>query len=122
LTREAPSLHSAAMRWFPLLALVLVPFFGRAEDTFNVAAYNVQNYLLDSVGTRPAKSPEARAKVAENLVALKPDVLAAHLKSRRPGNGALWRHRLSSHPLSPRQGGDRRGPGDPRVEQRALYR
>lgn len=64
------------MRWLPLLALVLVPFLGRAEDTFNVAAYNVQNYLLDAVGTRPAKSPEARAKVAENLVALKPDVLA----------------------------------------------
>jgi endonuclease/exonuclease/phosphatase family metal-dependent hydrolase len=42
-----------------------------------VAAYNVENYLLQPTESRPqAKSPEARAKVRETILALRPDVLA----------------------------------------------
>lgn len=47
----------------------------RAE-TFRVATYNVENYLLAPLGSRPAKTLEARAKVRESIRALKPDVLA----------------------------------------------
>jgi endonuclease/exonuclease/phosphatase family metal-dependent hydrolase len=53
------------------LALRLV-----AADTFRIATYNVENYLDDASGTRPAKSGEAKAKVCEGICALKPDVIA----------------------------------------------
>jgi endonuclease/exonuclease/phosphatase family metal-dependent hydrolase len=48
----------------------------QAADTFRVATYNVENYLEVSNGSRPAKSTEAKAKVREGIVALKPDVIA----------------------------------------------
>jgi endonuclease/exonuclease/phosphatase family metal-dependent hydrolase len=41
-----------------------------------VATYNVQNYLDGPVGTRPAKSEVARAKVRESIQATAADVLA----------------------------------------------
>jgi endonuclease/exonuclease/phosphatase family metal-dependent hydrolase len=47
-----------------------------AADTFRIATYNVENYLLESSGTRPAKPATAKAKVCEGILALKPDVLA----------------------------------------------
>ena len=47
-----------------------------AADTFRIATYNVENYLEVSNGSRPAKSAEARAKVREGIIALKPDVIA----------------------------------------------
>jgi endonuclease/exonuclease/phosphatase family metal-dependent hydrolase len=47
-----------------------------APITFSVASYNVENYLLSKVGTRSAKSPEARAQVCNNILEMKPDVLA----------------------------------------------
>lgn len=47
-----------------------------AADAFRVATYNVENYLLEPSGTRPAKSEAAKAKVREGILALKPDVLA----------------------------------------------
>ncbi len=47
----------------------------RAE-TFRVATYNVEGYLDVPVKGRTLKSPEARAKVRENIRALRPDVLA----------------------------------------------
>ncbi len=60
---------------FTLVAL-LFSFHLRAGDTFRVATYNVENYLLEPAGTRPAKSAAAKAKVRESILALKPDVLA----------------------------------------------
>lgn len=45
-------------------------------QTFRVATYNVQNYLLEPLGTRPAKSEASRAKVRESIKALNADVLA----------------------------------------------
>ena len=43
--------------------------------TFTVATYNVENYLDAAAGTRPAKTPEARAKVRHVIRALGADVL-----------------------------------------------
>jgi endonuclease/exonuclease/phosphatase family metal-dependent hydrolase len=59
---------------FLLVAVLAFPAV-RAE-TFRVATYNIENYLSEPTDTRPAKSPEAKAKVCENILALKPDVLA----------------------------------------------
>lgn len=47
-----------------------------AADTFRVATYNVENYVDVSGGGRTAKTPEAKAKVRECIMALKPDVIA----------------------------------------------
>ena len=44
--------------------------------TFNVATYNLENYLDVSAGSRPAKSDAAKAKIREGIRALRPDVLA----------------------------------------------
>ena len=47
-----------------------------AAEVFRVASYNLENYLHAPLGTRPAKSPEGRAKIRESLRALKADVVA----------------------------------------------
>src|SRR3989442_457288 len=63
-------LHATVLAAF-LLSLTLA-----ARETFRVATYNVENYLDEPTQTRHAKSPEAKAKVRESILALKPDVLA----------------------------------------------
>ena len=46
-------------------------------ETFRVAAYNVENYLDQPTESRKnVKSPEAKAKVREVILAMKPDVIA----------------------------------------------
>jgi endonuclease/exonuclease/phosphatase family metal-dependent hydrolase len=63
-------------------ALAFLAFFWltihdlRAADTFRVASYNLESYLDAPTQTRTAKSDDARAKVRECILALKPDVLA----------------------------------------------
>src|SRR5262249_47449709 len=60
-------------------ALALALLFGApllAAETFRVATYNLENYLDEPSGSRPAKSYEAKAKIRESIRALKPDVLA----------------------------------------------
>jgi len=47
-----------------------------AAETFRVGTYNVENYIEEPTQTRHAKSAEAKAKVRESILALKPDVLA----------------------------------------------
>lgn len=47
-----------------------------AAEVYRVASYNLDHYLLNPSGSRPAKSPEARAKVRESLRALQADVVA----------------------------------------------
>jgi len=47
-----------------------------SAETFRVATYNVQNYLDAPIGTRPAKSDTAKAKVRESIIATKADVIA----------------------------------------------
>ncbi len=63
--------HLAAMLCVLRLSLGL----GGAE-TFRVATYNVENYIEEPTQTRHAKPAEAKAKVRESILALKPDVLA----------------------------------------------
>jgi endonuclease/exonuclease/phosphatase family metal-dependent hydrolase len=47
-----------------------------APQTFRVATYNLENYLGQPAGTRPAKSAEGKAKIRESLRALNADVVA----------------------------------------------
>jgi endonuclease/exonuclease/phosphatase family metal-dependent hydrolase len=47
-----------------------------AADLFRVATYNLENYLESPLGTRPAKSPEGKAKIRESLRASRADVVA----------------------------------------------
>ena len=65
---------------FPLLraavVLLLSAAMASAGDTFRVATYNVENYVDATTTTRRPKSDQAKAKVRESLLALKPDVLA----------------------------------------------
>jgi len=59
-----------------LLALVSIGLVSGRAATFRVATYNVESYLDVATQTRPVKPAEARAKVRESILALKPDVLA----------------------------------------------
>jgi endonuclease/exonuclease/phosphatase family metal-dependent hydrolase len=58
-----------------VVALLVCPLWAGAES-FRVATYNVENYLDEATQSRYAKSAEAKAKVRESILALKPDVLA----------------------------------------------
>src|ERR1700722_15688333 len=58
----------------PLVLCVALPL--RAAETFRIATYNVENYIAEVRGTRPAKSEDAKAKIRESILVLKPDVLA----------------------------------------------
>ena len=51
------------------------PLLG-APQTFRIATYNLENYLDQPAGTRPAKTAEGRAKIRENLRVLNADVVA----------------------------------------------
>jgi len=66
-----PRLLNAAV----IVALLLGPSHADAQ-TFRVATFNVENYLDQPTSTRHVKSAEAKAKVLESILALKPDVLA----------------------------------------------
>lgn len=60
----------------PLLCFTLLVAPNLWAETFRVATYNLEGYLDEATPSRPAKSPEARAKIRESIRALKPDVLA----------------------------------------------
>lgn len=47
-----------------------------SAPSFNVATYNLENYLDHEAGSRPAKSAAAKAKIRENIRALQAGVLA----------------------------------------------
>ncbi len=64
----------ACVRIF-FLVQILLSFGASAADTFTVATYNVENYLDVKNDTREIKTPEARAKVVSNIVAMNPDVI-----------------------------------------------
>lgn len=65
------------MNWHSrLLGLLALCAQISCAETFRVATYNVEGYLDQPSGTRPAKSREAKAKVRESILALRPDVLA----------------------------------------------
>jgi len=58
-----------------VLGLILWVPLAKAE-TFRVATYNLNNYLDAPTESRRAKPEEAKAKVRESILAIKPDVLA----------------------------------------------
>lgn len=63
---------------FPVIAALswLVATAATAE-TFRVAAYNLENYLDQPTESRKhVKSPAAKAKIRETILAMKPDVIA----------------------------------------------
>lgn len=60
-----------------LVALLTCALAGRAAaPAFTVATYNLENYVDVVSPSRPPKSSEARAKVREMLLSIRPDVLA----------------------------------------------
>jgi endonuclease/exonuclease/phosphatase family metal-dependent hydrolase len=61
------------LRIFVLLCTALAI---HGATTFRVATYNVQNYLDGPIGTRPAKTSDAKAKVRESIRASGADVIA----------------------------------------------
>jgi endonuclease/exonuclease/phosphatase family metal-dependent hydrolase len=58
------------------VALAAASLLSARGENFRVATYNLENYLDEPTQTRFAKSAEARAKVHQSILALKPDVLA----------------------------------------------
>jgi len=74
--------------WFLLTFILwwLVPGSAVAQ-LFRVATFNVENYVDDPASKRPLKTVQARAKVCESIVALKPDVIA--LEEMGSTNGLL---------------------------------
>ena len=63
-------------QWFGLAAVAALGACPVRAETFRVATYNVESYLDEPAGTRPPKSAEAKAKIREGILAIKPDVLA----------------------------------------------
>ncbi|MGC8888182.1 MAG: endonuclease/exonuclease/phosphatase family protein [Verrucomicrobiia bacterium] len=47
-----------------------------AAEKFRVATYNLENYIDNPASNRPIKSEAAKEKICENILALKPDILA----------------------------------------------
>src|SRR5262245_7558337 len=45
-------------------------------ENFRVATFNLENYLDEPTQTRAAKSAEAKVKVRQSILALKPDIIA----------------------------------------------
>jgi endonuclease/exonuclease/phosphatase family metal-dependent hydrolase len=52
-------------------------------EAFRIATYNLEHYLAEPIGSRPAKSPAGRAKIRESLRALNADVVALQEMERR---------------------------------------
>jgi endonuclease/exonuclease/phosphatase family metal-dependent hydrolase len=75
LTASPQSIRAGVTRTIFASALVLA-LHPSSAGTFRVATYNVQNYLDQPAHNRRIKTAEARAKVRESIVALKPDILA----------------------------------------------
>ena len=61
---------------FIAAAVILAGALGQAQQTFRVATYNVENFILEPIQNRPLKKPFAQAKIVESILAAKPDVIA----------------------------------------------
>jgi endonuclease/exonuclease/phosphatase family metal-dependent hydrolase len=48
---------------------------GVAAQTFTLATYNLENYIVVPGGPRPVKSAQSRAKIRETIRTMRPDVL-----------------------------------------------
>src|SRR5262245_12735109 len=58
------------------LVLAAAGLLAARGESFRVATYNLENYLDEPTQTRAAKSAEAKAKVRQSILALKPDIIA----------------------------------------------
>src|SRR5437879_4340813 len=58
------------------IAIAVAGFMAARGESFRVATYNLENYLDEPTQTRATKSAEAKAKVRQSILALKPDVIA----------------------------------------------
>lgn len=69
-----------ARRWLCLAVVLscgaLPPGNAAPAVSFRVATYNLENYLLEPLNTRPAKTTAGRAKIRESLRAANADVVA----------------------------------------------
>ncbi|MEK7676326.1 MAG: endonuclease/exonuclease/phosphatase family protein [Verrucomicrobiota bacterium] len=83
---------SGAGRLIELAVFLLAAVAVFPAETFSVATYNLENYLVAAVGSRPAKPAAAKAKIRESIRALKPDVLALQ---EIGGTNALFELRAS---------------------------
>jgi endonuclease/exonuclease/phosphatase family metal-dependent hydrolase len=61
---------------FAALLFLLLPCSAPATNVFRVATFNLENYLDAPAGTRPLKSVEAKTKIRESILTVRPDVLA----------------------------------------------
>jgi len=72
--------HFAGVLRRPVLgALLFLCWNGLALEAatrFKVASFNLENYLLSPLGTRPAKSDQAQVVIRDSIVALDADVIA----------------------------------------------
>jgi hypothetical protein len=59
-----------------LMLLIVARVSSFASEPFRVATYNVENLIETATSSRPAKSVEARKKICECILAMRPDVLA----------------------------------------------
>src|SRR4051794_29123544 len=62
--------------WAVLLLGLRLGLAVAGAGSFRVATYNLEGYLDTPTATRPAKTPESKAKIREYIRALHPDVLA----------------------------------------------
>jgi endonuclease/exonuclease/phosphatase family metal-dependent hydrolase len=60
------------LAWLSLVACLTAS----AGESFSVATFNLENYLLAPVGHRHSKPEPSRVQVRESILAMKPDVLA----------------------------------------------
>ena len=61
----------------PLLLAILCLLPNQViAERFRLATYNLENYIDTPEGNRRIKPPEAKAKILESILAMKPDVLA----------------------------------------------
>jgi endonuclease/exonuclease/phosphatase family metal-dependent hydrolase len=83
------------------LGLVLLLGWGAAlaQSLFTVATYNLENYLDHAAPGREPKPLEARAKIAEILLQIRPDVLAVQ-EIGRPSALLELRDRLAAQGLN----------------------
>ena len=76
LARSAGNLPCRFLLFSIFCASLFFPATLPAAESFRIATSNIENYLDQASGSRPAKSEQAKAKVREGILALKPDVLA----------------------------------------------
>jgi endonuclease/exonuclease/phosphatase family metal-dependent hydrolase len=71
--------------WLGLILLSISITTSSTAETFRVATYNLNNYFLNAGDSRPQKSVDSQNKIHENIIALKPDIIAVQEMSDETG-------------------------------------